>query len=424
MPAVPAVSTVVSLTPLPLEADSRAFRIARSLADLGLRSLVIEGRPSESRFWGPELEVRSPGSPTESRGVSPRTHSIVNALRNGRFGQLGALALYAGFRGHDWWHHTHQISRLLPPAQLYYLHSFELHRVVAPVAVRFGARIIYDAHDFYRGIEPIERLRSFDRAFARPFLDQLENRLVADADAVVTVSDGVADLMESAFGRRPAVIRNCHDGRLDRAGMRDLRSTLGLSGEHRLCVVVGNWKPGMAVALAADATALLPDQFHLAFVGRGYSEHAQKLSRHPAAARMHFGYHVEPVAVVPFIRSADLGLVIYEPYSENYRCALPNGFFQTIAAGLPLVRLALPEIEATIAGSAVGIRLECLEPLILARAMFRCTEDQRTFRRNAAVLAQQLRWETEARRLHGLIDVVLSCPVPQWANSLAAAADT
>ena len=45
-------------------------------------------------------------------------------------------------------------SRLLPPAELYYLHSFELHRAVAPLAARLGARVIYDAHDFYRGIEP------------------------------------------------------------------------------------------------------------------------------------------------------------------------------------------------------------------------------------------------------------------------------
>jgi hypothetical protein len=90
--------TVVSLAPLPLEADSRAFRIARSLADFGLRSLVIEGRPSKSRFWGPEIEVQSS---MESGRVSPRTHRIVNALRNGRFGRLGELALYAGFRGYD-----------------------------------------------------------------------------------------------------------------------------------------------------------------------------------------------------------------------------------------------------------------------------------------------------------------------------------
>jgi hypothetical protein len=72
--------TVVSLTPLSLEADSRAFRVARSLADLGLRSLVIEGRPSKSRGGGPEIEVRSSGSPKESGSLGARTHRIVNTL--------------------------------------------------------------------------------------------------------------------------------------------------------------------------------------------------------------------------------------------------------------------------------------------------------------------------------------------------------
>jgi glycosyltransferase involved in cell wall biosynthesis len=413
----------VSLTPLPLEADSRAFRIACGLADLGLRSLVIEGRPSTSRFWGPEIEVRSPGGAHGSRGDGPRINPVVNALRNGRFGRLGELALYPGFRGYHWWSHTYQIRGLLEPAQLYYLHSFELHRVVAPFAARFGARVIYDAHDFYRGIEPIERLRSFDRTLVRPFLNRLEDRLVADADAVVTVSDSVADLMEHAFARRPLVIRNCHDEQLDRAGAGDLRTTLDLSAEHRLCVVVGNWKPGMAVALAADAIALLPTHFHLAFVGRGYAAQAQGLSRHPAAARLHFGHNVEPVRIVPFIRSADLGLVIYEPYSENYRGALPNGFFQTIAAGLPLVRMPLPEIEAAIAGGRIGVCLEGADPSTLAGAILRSTEDQGAFRRNVAMLAQQLSWQRESGRLRRLIDDVLGSRAPQAAIRLTAMAE-
>ena len=415
--------TVVSLTPLPLEADSRAFRIARSLADLGLRSVVIEGRPSKSRFWGPEIEVRSPGGAQGLGDADPRPHGMVNALRSGRFGRLGELALYAGFRSYDWWTHNYRISRLLEPAQLYYLHSFELHRVVARFAARSGARIFYDAHDFYRAIEPIERRRSCDRTRVRPFLNKLENRLVADADEVVTVSDGVADLMQRAFGRQPVVIRNCHDARLDRAGTRDIRSALGLSAEHRLCVVVGNWKPGMAVALAIDAIALLPEHFHLAFVGRRYDAQAHSFRRHPAVARLHFGHHVEPVAIVPFIRSADVGLVLYEPCSENYRCALPNGFFQTIAARLPLVRMPLSEIEAAIAGSAVGVCLERAEPRALARAILRCTEDQKTFRRNATVLSQQLRWELEARRLQRLVENVLGCSAQQSSVTLTATAD-
>jgi hypothetical protein len=419
--------TAVSLTPVSLDADSRAFRIACSLADAGLRSLVIEGRPSASRFWGAEIEVRSPGNagaaPTAASGGGGSAGRMVNALRTGRFGGAGELALFAGFRGLDWWRHCHRPNRLLPPAELYYLHSFELHRAVASMAARLGARIIYDAHDFYRGIEPVERQRSFDRNRMRPFLNRLEDRLVADAAAVVTVSDGIADLMERAFGRRPVVIRNCHDERLDRAATPDLRTALGLTSEQSLCVVVGNRKSGMAVAVAADAIALLPERFHLAFVGRGYAAQAQRLLQHPAAARVHFGHFREPDKIVPFIHSADLGLVIYEPYSENYRRALPNGFFQIVAAGLPLIRAPLSEIEAAIAGRAVGICLERCDAPTLACAILRCTEDQKMLRRQSAALAHELRWELESARLQSLIENVLGRPVATLAVPLTATAE-
>src|SRR5262245_33684961 len=142
-------ATAVSLTPVSLDADSRAFRIARSLADAGFRSLVIEGRASERPFWGPEIEVRSAANsrtattPLKRSGAPLR--NTVNALRGGGLGKAGELALYSGFRGYDWWRHCRQPGHLLPPADLYYLHSFELHRIVAPTASRLGAQVIYDA---------------------------------------------------------------------------------------------------------------------------------------------------------------------------------------------------------------------------------------------------------------------------------------
>src|SRR5262249_61007922 len=101
-------------------------------------------------------------------------------------------------------------------------------------------------------------------------LVRLEGRFAAGADAVVTVSSGVAGLVEAASGRRPFVIRNCHDERLDRSSAADLRTALGLTPAARLCVVVGNRKPGMAVDLAVAALSHLPEQFHLAFLGPGY----------------------------------------------------------------------------------------------------------------------------------------------------------
>ena len=135
-----------------------------------------------------------------------------------------------------------------------------------PLAARLRASVIYDAHDFYRGIEPPTLQLSFDRNWLRPFHNLLESRLSAAADALVTVSDGVAEVIDSVFGRRPVVIRNCHDERRDRTTGSDLRQGLGLAPGERLCVVVGNWKPGMAVEVAVDALAHLPEHFHLVFL--------------------------------------------------------------------------------------------------------------------------------------------------------------
>ena len=281
-----------------------------------------------------------------------------------------------------------------------------MHRAVAPLAARIGAPIVYDAHDFYREIEPPERQRPFDQRWLRPFQDRLEHRLVSAADAFVTVSDGVADAMASTFGRRPEVIRNCHDEQHDRRDAPDLRAILGLTPEDQLCVAVGNYKTGMAVAVAGAALPLLPERYHIAFIGRGYEAAIEALPRSLLGSRLHIGHSFPPDAIVPAIRSADVGLVLYEPRSTNYRHALPNGFFQAVAAGLPLVRAPLVEIERAIAGRAIGVCLERLDAASLAAAIVGCSEDSGLLRTNAARLARELSWRREAAKLELLIDRV------------------
>ena len=270
-----ALPVAVSLTPLAVEADSRAFRIAQSLAEAGFRSILIEGQASARRFWGQAIEVRSLSRAT-APGQTSSPNRLVAALRQGKGGSVGELLLYAAYRGDDWWRHCYRPRRHLPTGMLYYIHSFELYRALHRFSIPSQAAVIYDAHDFYRGIVPSALQPVFDRRRRRPFLDRLENRVLESADAVVTVSDGVARLIEQVCGRRPVVIRNCHDDRHDRMPEVDLRAALRLSPDDRLCVVVGNHKPGMAVEVAIAALAQLPERFHLAFLGRGYEAVASR----------------------------------------------------------------------------------------------------------------------------------------------------
>lgn len=400
----------VSLSTLPLEADSRAYRFAQTLAETGYRSIVIETRASNRRFWGDEIEVRSTGrakrtTPPSSILCPGRLRNAVTMVRQGRLGAISEVALYTAFRGFDWREYYYRPRRLIPPAELYVLHSFELYRAVAPLARRLGARILYDAHDFYRAIEPQERLSAFDRDWRQPFLRHLEDRLAAEADVITTVGNGVAGMMAQALGRRPDVIRNFHDDRGDRVDALPLRRMLGLGEAHRLAVVVGNYKAGLAVNVGAAALQRLPENWHLAFIGRGYDTIAAELPSELVGRRLHLGHAVAPDEIVPTIRSADIGLVIYEPYSENYRFALPNGFFQAVAAGLPLVRGELPEIEATIGNTEIGYCLPRLDPERLARAMLHAVEERDQLHANTAALARTLRWDGEAARLRRLIGV-------------------
>lgn len=402
----------VTLTPVALDADSRAFRFAQLLADVGFRSVVVEGRASARHFWSEALEVRSAGRkppPQSSPGSilrGGRLRNAVLAMRQGRMGAAGETMLYLGFRAHDWWRYCQRPRFLIPPAEIYVLHSFELYRAVAPLARRLGARILYDAHDFYRGIETPERQLAFDRKRRYPFLRDVEDRLVSAADVFTTVSNGLADLMSHTFGRRPEVIRNCHDERHDRANVRPLRETLGLGERDQLAVVVGNYKPGLAIHAAAAALHHLPETVHLAFLGRGYEAVAATLPDALLGRRLHLGYAVAPDEIVPTIRGADLGLIIYEPCSENYRYALPNGFFQLVAAGLPIVRGELQEVEAAIGIHRVGFCLPKIAPIELARAISRTIDELGVLRTDAEALARNLRWENEARRLYRLIDPI------------------
>ena len=142
----------------------------------------------------------------------------------------------------------------------------------------------------------VEQQRSFDRNRMRPFLNRLEDRLVAEAAAVVTVSDGIAELMERTFGRRPVVIRNCHDERLDRAACARSADSIGPDvGRIGSASSSAIAKPGMAVAVRRSTRCtMLPERFPSCLCRARLRRPGAEIAPASRGARVHFGRYTAP----------------------------------------------------------------------------------------------------------------------------------
>ena len=113
-----------------------------------------------------------------------------------------------------------------------------------------------------------------------------------------------------------------------------------------------------------------------------------------------------PQHVVPYIADADASVVLYYGQSINYQNALPNRFFQSIAAELPLVYPDLAEIRRIAERYGVGIMADPRDPTQIAEALRALADDpaERTaIRQRLAAAAQDLSWEVEEASLRDLL---------------------
>ena len=406
--------TVVTVTPMALEADSRTFKQAASVARAGYHSIVVEGRSSCLQRDALPFELISPGGDPGDAVAAATASSRPVGLR--AFLKRAPASL-------KWpWHAVRYVAmyaidfgiatfRRTPPASLYYLHAFYQFPAVYCLSRRHGVPYIYDAHDFYSRLEEPDQISWISRHLVLPFERWLERKCVKHAAAVVTVADGIADLLGETFGCESVVIRNCHDSRLDQEHSSVVRETIGIQPEDFLVVVIGRAKKGRAILELMQAVADLPDKVHVAFLGSGYEEKfADDVQRLGLAGRVHFVPPVKPFEVVPFVRGADAAAILYYARSVNYAYSLPNGFFQSIAAELPVLYPDLIEIKKVAECFDIGIGIDPRDSRSLRsgiETLYNDTGRYEELRRNLGKAHITLDWENEEKKLHELLADIL-----------------
>jgi glycosyltransferase involved in cell wall biosynthesis len=359
--------------------DGRVERTAQALAAAGRRALVI----AEGSAGLPPSEERDGWAVTRLGVSAPRVLGgrLATLARTARF-NLGALQ---------------RIFREVPAV----VHANDLDTLfgAAVGAALVGARLVYDSHELWT--ERSHGLSGLARRLDRLKYGLLERLLIRRADAVLTVSDGIADELARRYGiDRPVVVRNVPAAAPGEPG--GLRRAVGSDGPLLLHLGVVDRDRGLEQVVRA--LTLVP-QARLVLLGPARApvlvalrQLAEDLG---VASRL---VHLPPVPRAEILRwagEADVGLCTFLPTSRSHVLALPNKLFEYALAGLPIVASDLPEMRRFVGQQRLGALCDPTEPRDVARAI-RDVLERRVPLATAEereALRREVSWEREREKL-------------------------
>jgi glycogen(starch) synthase len=229
---------------------------------------------------------------------------------------------------------------------LLHAHDYTTIAIAVRAAERAGrrgrtVRVVYDAHEYLPGV------RGHSAVWHRAFTD-LERTAVAQVDAVVTVSEGIAELLQERYAlpRRPTVVANTpltslgEDAGESAAGEPpSLRERIGLPADVPLLVYSGAVAPQRGVTTMVEALPLLPD-VHAAVVAPAGNRYVKALLETASGLgvtdRLHVAPYVPPNQVPEYLSSATVGVIPILHYL-NHELALVTKYYEYMHARLPIV---------------------------------------------------------------------------------------
>lgn len=296
------------------------------------------------------------------------------------------------------------------------VHAHDIYTLWAgwQIAKATGAKLIYDAHELETGRSGVVRLQ--DRLRIKAYEKFLINR----ADAVITVSDSIADALVELYGiKRPVVINNApyvsepqlSNGPEDRD---NIRSRLGLHDNARLAVYIGAVTFNRGLEQVVRAMPSMPD-VHVAMVGP--RTHALTESRIRALAhvngvvdRLHLIDPVPNDRVTSFVKTADVSLVLVQDACLSYRFSFPNKLLESLFAGLPVVVSNLPEYTRMIEKTGAGVVVNQAKPAAIAEGVLRILSDRERYVPSSETISDLIRtygWGAQAGKLISLYERVV-----------------
>ena len=230
------------------------------------------------------------------------------------------------------------------------------------VARRLRVPHVHDCHELYlesTSVRPVER----------KLLAPVERRYMKRASGIAIVNESIRLEYHERYGVDGTVVRNCAEWAGENEGF-DLYQLGSIAAEKRIVLYQGGFSVGRGLDLLIEAAADFPDDAVLVMLGYGPLEDELRDYAHSLGLgeRVVFLEAVTPESLLATTATATVGIVPYQPVSENNRLALPNKIFEYTSVGLPVVVSRIPELER-IAAAGCGEVYDPFDAADLARAV-------------------------------------------------------
>lgn len=369
----------------PLQHDSRVLRHAALLVSAGYDVRILAQAPLPSSLPASVSVIPGPGSD--------------NRVRFGMvFRQAPASLIPASAASFFWLSKSKMSARrdlLRFRPDLVIANDWRALPIAFAAKQRHGARILYDSHEF-ASEEFSDSWRW--RWLARRHVVEIEQRFIREADAVITVSAGIADALAKRYDLpRPTVISNTPAWQgISFRPTEDLITVL-----YHGAVV-----PRRGLETLVKSVASWPERFRLVIRGPtqgGFDQHLRGLAQ-GLGERVVFDPAVPPDQAVAAASKADIGIFLLNNSTTHARFAMPNKIFEYMQAGLMVISSDLPEIRGVLERSRSGILLADDNATAIAAALAATTRLQIDAYKQASLsAARSLNFEHESEKLLTLV---------------------
>jgi glycogen(starch) synthase len=374
---------VLMLVATSLASDTRVLREATTLAQAGYRVHVI-GKQVPADFVPPDgvtsssagasSVFRAQGAPSlGGRRLSPPARAARWALlpmhRNQAFGRW-ASAAQQDARGREF--------------DVVHAHDFTALEVGARLAGERSVPLVYDTHELWSGRPRVGR--------PTPWQARREQRIEAElgsrAAAVITVGEGVADVLRRRYRwRHVTVVRNTFP----------LPTVLPAApAEPTGAVYAGRLAPYRELETIAAASRLLD----LPVTLLGPADETWLASFDPGRAQVRPALPVDDVDRL--LNEAGLALVTHSDRWANHRLAMPNKLFHAVRAGIPVIATDVGELGKLVREHGVGELYRPGNAADLAAAVERALARYPELVAAVRASAPAFSWDTDADALTGV----------------------